>query len=668
VAEKLAALASRLVSELKEDQRDKRPLERRLLEDYRMYMGIYDPSEKHAPGRSQVYFRTAKTKTDTVVSRLMDVLFPRAGDPNWEIQATPKPSLDAQTMAQIAVIVQTQGPDAAKAALDAVVKKRIAAMTEVMTDQLAEAPDRTGYRATMRKVVRSAALYGLGIHKGPLVDEQTRKSWKLKTITQTGEGGEVTSLESWVLDESPVGLRPYFRDVSIWNFFWDMTAKSLKSCRRVWEEYLMVYGDVIDLAKRKSFFGDVIRDYLRQNRDGDAVERPYEMELRRLGDKNASKQITNRFRVVERWGWLRGDELADCGVEMGEDPLEEDYFCNIWLLGDQIIKAVRAPLRGVEYPYQLFCISKDESGLCGEGIPRIMRHQQLAYAAMVRAMIDNAAVTCGPIVGVNMDALRQSEKADDIQAYKLFKFDSVDDMKSAITFWQAQSHIQDYLAMAKFMEDAGDNQTVPRWVNGDGNVSDAAKTLGGLSMLMAAMSVNLVEMIKTFDDDVTSQFITALYYWNMDFNPRQDIKGDFNIKALGSTALMAKEVLSQRLMQFLQLASTQPQLSTMLNFQQLLRELAASMQVPSDLVYDDATIEQNQIKQMSMQVEAEQQSRLKTLLNEMNSRGIQPEASLQQMLAQTLGQQAQGQPGGQAQSGPGAPAGQPGQGNTEAAA
>jgi len=641
--EKLPGLAQRLVAELKEDQRDREPLERRWLEDYRMYMGIYDPGMHFEEGRSRIYFRTAKVKADTVVARLMDILFPRAGDRNWEIQATPEPYLGQDVMGLVDTVRQMQGDAAAKTLLDAVVKQRIDAMTKVMADQLAEAPDKSGYRATMRKVVRSAAMYGMGVHKGPLVDERTRKTWKLKAIAATGAGGLAETREAWVLDESPVELRPYFRDVVVWNVFWDMTAKDLQSCRRFWEEYLMVYGEVVDLAKRKSFFGGVIREYLQQNRDGDAVERTYESELRLLGDKNNSRQIKNRFRVVERWGWLRGDELQECGVEMGDDPLEEDYFCNVWLLGDRIIKAVRAPLRGVDYPYQIFCLSKDESGLCGESIPRIMRHQQEAYAAIVRAMIDNASISAGPIVGVNTTALSQSDDPGSLHAFKILKFEDTDDMKGAIAFFQAQSRIPDLLAMLKAFEDAGDNQTVPRWVNGDGKVSDAAKTLGGLSMLMSAMSVNLAEMIKIFDDDVTSRFITALYHWNMDFNSRADIKGDYNIKALGSTALMAKEVQSQRLIQFLQIVMQSPDLLMMTNVQKALRAIAVSMEIPEGIIFDDATIEQNKQKQMQMQVSAEQQSKLQTLLDEMNSRGIPPDQSLQQLLAQVLTELSQGQ-------------------------
>ena len=648
--ERLPSLARELSSQFDEDRRDREPLEKRWLEDYRLYMGIYDPDIEAGirEGRSKLFMRQAKVKTDTVVARLMDILFPRAGDRNWDLQPTPEPTLDATFMASVDSVRLSDGEDAARQVLTEEAAKRSAAMSRVVADQLAESPDHVGYRATIREVVRSAVLYGMGIHKGPLVDERTRKQWTSKRITTTDASGQTVETESWVLDQSPVGLRPYFRPVSVWNFFWDMTAKELKGCRRVWEEYLMVYGDVLDLARRGGFFGDVIRAYLAKNRDGDAQERTYEAELRRLGDKNNERQLKNRFRVLERWGWLRGDELVACGVDLGSDPVEEDYFCNVWLLGDQIIKAVRTPMRGVEFPFQIFSIEKDESGLCGQGIPRIMRDPHRAYNATIRSMMDNAALTSGPIVGINVEALRQGEDPDDLYARRILKFDDGKDMREALIFWQAQSHTSEFLAMAKHFEDVQDVLTVPRWVHGDGNVSDAAKTLGGLSMLMGAMSINLAEMVKTFDDDVTSQFITALYFWNMDFNPRSDIKGDFNVVATGSTALMQKEVQSQRLMQFLSLAS-QPELAGMINFTELLKEIAVSMQVPAKLVNDEATIRQNQQRQMVMQVQAEQQSQLETLLNEMHSRGIAPDVSLQQLLARVLEQAA----GGQGAAGPG---------------
>jgi hypothetical protein len=660
VAEQLGSLASRLVAEFKSDQRDREPLERRMLQDYRMYVSELDPetARRIKKGKSKLYINKARVKTDTVSARLMEILFPQAGDTNWEIRPTPEPQLDAATMQFIAAIRLQYGDAVAEETLQKEAKRRADAMTTVMRDQLAESPDRVAYRATIREVIRSGCIYGMGIHKGPLVDQRTRKVWRLKSMATTAADGRQVQREAWALDQSPAEMRPYFRSVSVWNFYWDMSAKRLKDCRRVWEEYLMSYGDVLDLATQAGFNATAIREYLGKFKDGDATERQYEIALREIGGKNAEAPKLDRFRVLERYGWLRGDELVECGVELGEDPVQQDYFCNVWLLGEKIIKAVRSPIRGVEYPFQIFTISKDESGICGQGIPRLYRHAQLGMNAMYRAMMDNARLSYAPIVGVNKSAFPQTEDSKDLHGGQVLEFDEDRDIRNAIAFFQGQSHTNDYLALLKVFDDAGDELTVPRWVHGDGNVSDAAKTLGGLSMLMSAMSINLAEMVKTFDDDVTVPFITALYFWNMDFNGRADIKGDYNVVALGSTALMAKEVQSQRLLQFLQLVLPNPQLSTMVDLKDILRQIAVAMQIPSSLVFDDATIQANQKQQMVMQAQAEQQSKLETLVNEMNSRGITPDQSLQAMLAQTLQQLSAGpgQAGEQpAASGQGAP-------------
>ena len=644
MSEKLADLASQLNAEFSQAQTDREPLERRWLEDYRIYKGIYDETvrKRIKKGKSKIFLRKVKVKTDTVVARLMDILFPRGGEQNWAIEATPEPSLEKGILALIAAVRQLRGEEDANALLAKIVADRVSKMSKAMADQLAESPDRVGYRAACRKVVTSACRYGLGVLKGPLVDERTRKKWTLKTITETGQDGQVVKREAWVVDDTPVELRPYFRPVSVWDLYWDQTAKEIKDCRYIWEEYLMVYGDVLELAKRRGFDAGIIREYLRNNRDGDATERVYESELRLIGDKNTTTKMKSRFRVSERWGWLRGDELAECGVEMGDDPLEEDYFCNIWMIGKQIIKAVRSPIRGVEFPYYTFCIEKDESGICGDGIPRIMRDPQLALNAVIRAMLDNAALTSGPVIGVNKDVIAQGEDPYDIHAFRVLLFDDVPDMKSALAFWQAQSHTQEFLAMSKALEDFADDLTVPRWVHGDGNVADAAKTASGMSMLWAALSFNLAEMIKVFDDDITSQFIAALYHWNMDFNPRQDIKGDYSVVARGSTVLMAKEVQSQRLIQFMQLAS-QPEIASMVNWQKILREVATSMQLDPDIVLDEAAIQQRQMQQVAMQTEAAEAAKLKTLLNEMRARGTKLDDALRQLLSDHLMQAAQQQ-------------------------
>ena len=75
----------------------------------------------------------------------------------------------------------------------------------------------------------------------------------------------------------------------------------------------------------------------------------------------------------------------------------------------------------------------------------------------------------------------------------------------------------------------------------------------------------------------------GLFRFNMQFDYDSDIKGDLEVKARGTESLMANEVRSQRLMQFMQVASS-PTLAPFAKFDYIIREIAKSMDLDPDKV------------------------------------------------------------------------------------
>tara|TARA_R110002110_G_scaffold86965_1_gene226945 strand:- start:103 stop:552 length:450 start_codon:yes stop_codon:yes gene_type:complete len=91
-----------------------------------------------------------------------------------------------------------------------------------------------------------------------------------------------------------------------------------------------------------------------------------------------------------------------------------------------------------------------------------------------------------------------------------------------------------------------------------------------------------------------------------DFDP--EIKGDLEVKARGTESLMANEVRSQRLMQFLQVSSN-PALAPFAKFQYIIREIAKSLDLDPDKVtnnMNDAAIQAELMKQFQQEQQAEQ--------------------------------------------------------------
>ena len=72
----------------------------------------------------------------------------------------------------------------------------------------------------------------------------------------------------------------------------------------------------------------------------------------------------------------------------------------------------------------------------------------------------------------------------------------------------------------------------------------------------------------------------------MQFNPDVRIQGDLKVKALGTDALMQKEVRSQRIQQFLQLTGN-PMLAPWINPGPLLKEYAYSQDLDPEEVIND---------------------------------------------------------------------------------
>jgi hypothetical protein len=102
-------------------------------------------------------------------------------------------------------------------------------------------------------------------------------------------------------------------------------------------------------------------------------------------------------------------------------------------------------------------------------------------------------------------------------------------------------------------------------------------------MLMNAASGNIKTVIKNVDDYLLAPLGEAFFNFNMQFDYDPAIKGDLEVSAKGTESLMANEVRSQRLMQFLQIAS-QPSLAPFAKFPYIIREIAKSMDLDPEKV------------------------------------------------------------------------------------
>ena len=95
-------------------------------------------------------------------------------------------------------------------------------------------------------------------------------------------------------------------------------------------------------------------------------------------------------------------------------------------------------------------------------------------------------------------------------------------------------------------------------------------------------------VVKNIDDYLLAPLGKAFFNFNMQFDFDPEIKGDLEIKARGTESLMADEVRSQRLMQFLQIGQN-PTLAPFFRMDYVVREIAKSMDLDPDKVGNNMT-------------------------------------------------------------------------------
>lgn len=596
----LDSLGSTLLAEFTRAVQDRRETEERWLKDLRQYRGVYDPEIEALIGknRSKAFVRATRVKVKTVDARVADLLFPSNSDRNWTAEPTPTPSIDPDTRREIGQALSEQLQrqptlDEMDAAIAQLAKDAAARMTRVMDDQLGE----SRYKETARKVLHSGHLYGTGILKAPLVERKTRTRFVLENQRW------VMKTESWVV--------PFVDYVPLWRFYPDMAATELSECRYVFERHLMTRSAMAELTKKKSFNGQKIKDYILANPKGAQTSVSFDAEIRQIGERASSQSKDDgRYEVLERWGWIDGELLAASGVQVPMARMHETFFANVWMLpnGD-VIKIALQPINGVTWPYHLYYADKDETSIFGDGFAAIMRDDQTMINAGTRMVLDNAALTAGPQLEVNMRLLSATELADDMYPFKIWARNGDDPASPAVRVINIPNGLEELLPLIDmFKLNADDVTAIPRYMQGENAIRGAAGTASGMSMLMANASIVMKDLITNYDEGITRSFIEALYRWNMQFNPDQRCKGDFDIKARGTASLMAKELRAQQLDQFA--TTVTPEDAPYIKREELLRQRAEAHDLASIVKTEKevASEQNNQAAKAQAQMQQQMQS------------------------------------------------------------
>lgn len=583
--DKLRAIGQRLLGQFTGYERDRRLAEMRWTQNARQYLGIYDPEVESQieKGRSKAYPKLTRVKCVSMLSRMMNLLFP-SSEKNWSLTCSPVPNLSEEDLNLILTTLQISTDPSVpledrmiEMAIVEFAKERSRNLEREIEDQLAEigGSRMVDYVALCRKVLMSGIIYGMGVLKGPFVRMQTQRTWVRDATT-----GKITAVTNEV-------FRPQFEFVPIWDYYPDMSAKYLHQMDGQFQRIVMARHQLRELADREDFFGDIITKYIADNPKGNYKRRSYETEIKAMGvQNNVNDQDGRKYEVLVWDGYIPARDLAAAGEEIPEDKLADQIEAVVWTLDGEVIKADMNPWvrLGVDQKvntYHHFIFEEDESTLTGNGLPNIMRDSQMAVSASSRMMLDNAGVICGPNLEINLDLMRMDQDLTSVHAYRTWYREGLgaEANVQAVRNIQIDGHLDELMKVVELFRNFADTETFINPATGGDmskGPSEPFRTATGASIMKGDAALPFKDVVRNFDL-FTQSVISSLVAFNAQFNPKPTIRGDHQVVPLGSTSLIAKEI---RGMVLDNLATTlTPEDARYINRYELLRERLASRDV-----------------------------------------------------------------------------------------
>jgi hypothetical protein len=599
--------------------------EQRWMDAYRNYRGIYNTEVQFTEAeKSRVFVKVTKTKTLAAYGQVVDVLFgnkkfPLAIDPTTlpegiqdsvHFDTNPQAEQGASDLKEAFDPVPLFNSDTVLEPGDTVVslRERVGGMfkkLQPVEDKLIDGPgtgptavtfspamiaakkmqkkihdqlEESGANKQLRLSSFELALFGTGIMKGPFAVNKEYPNWN--------EEGEYSPTIKTV---------PSTSHVSIWNFYPDPDAANMDEAEYIVERHKLSRSQVRALKGRPFFRDNAIEKSLNM---GESYEKKW-WEQAMEDDSQESK--AERYELFEFWGYVDTDILKEHDIDIPKELKDlEQLSVNIWVCNNHVIRLVMNPFKPALIPYYAVPYELNPYSFFGVGIAENMDDTQTLMNGFMRMAVDNAVMSGNLLIEIDETNLVPGQ---DLSLYPGKVFRRQGGAPGQAIFGTKFPNVagENMQLFDKARTLADESTGFPSFAHGQTGVQGVGRTASGISMLMSAANGSIRNVIKNVDDYMLAPLGKAFFNFNMQFDFDPSIKGDLEVRAQGTESLMANEVRSQRLMQFLQVAQN-PTLAPFAKMDYIIREIAVSMDLDPDKVTNslqDAAIQAEILKKFA---------------------------------------------------------------------
>lgn len=482
------------------------------------------------------FFNLTAQFVDAAAARQGDVLLP-AGDWNFSIKKTPVPESAAAEVIQDEQDISEGDVPADGVPVqedDLPVDEKVKKGETRIKDWLTEGR----LHVEQRKVIFNAARIGTGILKGP---------FPAKRKTKRMEDGEL------IIEEVIV---PRSKSIDPINFFPDPNCGSdVQDGDYIVERGYMTAKQLLALKGVPGYNDDEIDAVIDEGPNA------------RNSDKTVSGDTTLDSDRFERWEYHGTINVADMDLVDNLIPQDESddpekavkkklVSVVLVIVNKKVIKGHTTPLDNREFPYDVLAWQLQQNSPFGIGISRQARVGQEQVLSSARTLMDNMSLSSGVMIGMLENYVYPADGVWEMTKNKIWKIkesSGITDIKQAFSTFEIPSRQVELLGIIelgrKMMEDATGVVFLLQ-----GQQGSAPDTVGGMNLLHQNASALLRRIARMFDENITEPHIGRYYDWLLVYG-EDDEKGDLMVEAVGSSALVKREMQALQAQQVLAMSA-----------------------------------------------------------------------------------------------------------------
>lgn len=506
------------------------------------------PYDDFDSGRKRPTPNIVRTKCDTAISNSVSMQF-AAGEKNWDLF-----------------------PAANEANPQVIEACRL--MEKEIETQLAA----TKYALNCRRAIEERVILGTGVVKGPVNTGKVRVTYK-----DLGEG-------TWVPDVTS-NKTPTLEWVSIWRLYPDMSVTDFQDCADVIELHPMTPLELSTYRKHPGFDKEAIDEILK-GEDGNGM--PIKPDAYNEMFTGITSSIwtgspylyRNRYQVLEYHGPVTYDELQKLGIEPAYESPTQEYYGEVWVCCGKVIRMELENIEGFyETPYSLAVWKRDPTSLFGYGHPLLLADPQRVVTAAYHMILDNASLTSGPQVAMYKKYIQPVDGNYDISPNKVWLLtDPSVPVDNAIKFFNPTNVIGNIMPVLELARQFGDEESATSLLAAGLQSPQNSESATG-QLIMQNNSTTLLDFLaEEWDDQVTEKVIRRFHAWNMQYNPKPEIKGDYVIDVKSATEYKNKQMFIRDMERLSMEASQNPTVAMAVNMDELVNARLAMMHLPSNRI------------------------------------------------------------------------------------